>query len=35
MKSRVTEVEQKVFIMNNNLLFHFIGHSSDLLVLKQ
>ena len=29
------QVEQKVIIGNNKLLFHFRGHNNDLLVLKQ
>ena len=29
------QVEQKVIIRSNNLLFHFSGHNNDLVVLKQ
>ena len=31
----VTDMEQKVIITNNNLLFHLSSHSNDQLVLKQ
>ena len=36
MEEQVTEVEEKVIITNNNLLFHFsAGHNNDWLLLKQ
>ena len=35
MGEQVTEVEEKVIITNNNLLFHFSGHNSDWLFPKQ
>ena len=35
MEGQVTDVEQEVIIINNNLLLHFSGHNNDLLVLKQ
>ena len=35
MEEQVSEVEGKVIITNNNLLFHFGGHNNDLLILKQ
>ena len=35
MEEQVSEVEGKVIITNNNLLFHFGSHNNDLLILKQ
>ena len=35
MEGQVTDMEQEVIITNNNLLFHFSGHNSARLVLKQ
>ena len=33
-KEQVIEVEQKIIIRNNNLLFQFSDHNNNLLVLK-
>ena len=35
MKEQATEIKKGVIITNNNLLFDFSSHNSDLLVLKQ